>query len=117
MATFAPVLLSGSTNGRPVLVAATATPGTTIHTVSSTTGVFDEITLWAQNTDTIDRKLTIEFGGVTSPNDLLEMTIPAEAGALLVVDGVRLTGGVVVRAFAASANLVTLIGNVNRYTP
>lgn len=117
MATFAPVLLSGSTNGRPILVVATATAGTLIHTASSTTGVFDQVTLWCQNTDSADRKLTLELGGVTSPNDLIEIVIPTESGLVLVLDAHRLNGGVVIRAFAAAANVLTIVGNVDRYTP
>jgi hypothetical protein len=114
MATFTKTLLSGSTNGRPVKVAATGTPGTTIHTAVSGTSSIDEIWLWAQNTDTSDRKLTIEFGGTTSPDDLFEVTIPAESGLMNVVPGLPLNNGLVVKAFAASANVVTLSGYVNR---
>ncbi len=40
MATYSKVLLSGSTNGKQIKVAATATPGTTIHTaVTGTTSI------------------------------------------------------------------------------
>lgn len=113
-----PVLLSGSTQGQPILVAQTATPGTTIHATGTSATVFDEIWLYAQNTDTTDRKLTIEWGGVTSPNNLIEVTIPAESGLVCVIPGLRLTGtgaaATTVRAFAASANLITIVGNVNR---
>jgi hypothetical protein len=49
MATFSKVLLSGSTNGASVLVAATSTPGTTIHTAVSGTSSLDEIWLYADN--------------------------------------------------------------------
>jgi hypothetical protein len=45
MATFSKLVLSGSTDGRMVLVAATATLGTTIHTAHATDQ--DEIWLWA----------------------------------------------------------------------
>lgn len=117
MATYSKLTLSGSTDGRPIKVAATGTPGTTIHTASSTATTYDEMWLYAQNTDTTARKLTIEFGGTTSPDDLLEITIPAEAGLTLVVPGIPLKGNatpLVVRAFAASANLVTISGYVNR---
>lgn len=112
-----PVLLSGSTSGRPILVVATATPGTLIHTAVSGATSFDEVSLWCQNTDGTDRKLTIELGGVTSPNDLIELSIPAESGLVLVVDGARLNGGVAIRAFAASASLLSIVGTVNRMVP
>jgi len=114
MATFSKQLLSGSTNGRPVKVVATASAGTTIHTAHASD--IDEVWLWAMNTDTADRKLTIEFGGTTSPDDLIEVTIPAEAGLVAVIPGLPLSGGLLVRAFAAAANVVTLAGYVNRIT-
>lgn len=107
-------VFSGSTNGRGVKVVATATAGTTIHTADSTAQ--DEIWIWAVNSDTTDRKLTIEFGGTTSPDDLIEFTVPAEDGLYAVVPGLILTNSLVVRAFAASANVILLHGFVNRIT-
>jgi hypothetical protein len=112
MATYTKTLLSGSTNGRQIKVAATATPGTTIHTAHAT--AYDEVWLWAVNSDTTARKLTIEYGGTTAPDDLIEVTVPAEGGLMLVVPGWVLTNSLVVKAFCASANVVTIGGFVNR---
>lgn len=118
MADVSKVLLSGSTGGRNIKVAATATPGTLIHATGISSSVQDEIWIWAQNTDTTDRKLTIEFGGTTAPDDLFEMTIPAEQGLAIVIPGLLLTGDGAaarnVRAFAAVANVIVLNGYVNR---
>ena len=114
MATFSKQLLSGSTNGRPIKVAATSTPGTTVHTAHATDK--DEIFLYAFNSDTTERKLTIEFGGTTSPDDTIEVKIPPESGVQVVIPGLILTGGVVVKAFCASANVVMIVGYVNRIT-
>lgn len=116
MATYDKVLLSGSTNGRNVKVVATATPGTLIHTAVSGTTKADEISLYAVNSDTTARKLTIEFGGTTSPDDTIEVTIPAESGLMLIIPGLLLQNGLIVRAFAATANVVLLNGWVNRIT-
>ena len=115
MATIAKRKLSGSTDGRGVLVAATATPGTLVHTAVAGTvsGTFDEIWVYAYNSDTVDRVLTIELGGVTAPNDNIKVTIPALQGRFLVVDGAILQNGTVVRAFAAAANVVVVSGFVN----
>ena len=111
------IALSGSTNGRMIKVAATGTPGTTLHTATaSTSDTFDEIWLWAVNSDSSARKLTIEFGGVAAPDDLIEVTIPAEDGLYLVVPGLTLTNSLVVRAFAATANVLSINGFVNRIT-
>lgn len=106
------LFLSGSINGRGIKVVATATPGTTVHTAHATAK--DEIVVWAVNTDTSDRKLTVEFGGTTSPDDTIEMTIPAEGGLIVVIPGLTVSGGLVVKAFAAAANVVILFGHVNR---
>lgn len=111
--------LSGSTNGRGIKVVQTASTGTTIHTaVSGTTAnTFDEIWLWAVNSDTTARKLTIEFGGTTSPDDLIEQTIPPESGLFLVVPGLVLDNAKVVTAFCATANVVMIHGYVNEIRP
>ena len=119
MATYAKQILSGSTDGKAIKVAATATPGTTIHTASSTSTTLDEIWIYAQNTDTTDRKLTIEWGGTASPDDLIEFTVKAENGLYLIVPGLILKGNatpLVVRAFAATTNVITITGYVNRIT-
>lgn len=110
-------LLSGSTNGRPVLVVATATAGTLIHTAVNVAGQFDEVWLWAHNTSASAVKLTLETGGVTAPNDHIEITIPPESGLVPLLPGVRFNGGVVIRAFAASASVLNIVGNVNRWAP
>lgn len=114
MAVYSKELLSGGTDGKSIKVVPTSTAGTLIHTAHATAK--DKITLWAQNSDSVDRKLTIEFGGVTSPDDLIEKTIPAESGAKLVVPGYLLTNSLVVRAFAAAANVITINGHVDRIT-
>lgn len=119
MATYAKTILSGSTDGKAILVAATATAGTTIHTGSSTATTLDEVWLYAMNTDTTARKLTIEWGGVAAPNDLIEITVTAESGLVLIVPGNIIKGNatpLVVRAFAATANVITIHGYVNRIT-
>ena len=119
MATFSKIVLSGSTDGKMIKVAATATAGTTLHTGSATATTFDEIWLYAVNSDTAARKLTVEWGGVASPDDLIEFTVPAESGLYLVVAGLVIKGNatpLVVRAFCASANVVNIAGFVNRIT-
>ena len=116
MATYSKVKLSGGTTGKNVKVVATATAGTTIHTAVAGTSDLDEVWLYACNTDSTDRKLTIEYGGVTSPDDLTEVTIAAEAGWVLVCPGLLLQNGLVIKAFAAAANVVMINGYVNRIT-
>jgi hypothetical protein len=118
MATFTKVNLSGSTGGRLIKVAATATTGTTIHATGTSSSILDEIWLYAVNSDTTARKLTIEFGGTTAPDDLIELTVAAESGLVLVVPGLTLVGtgsaARTVTAFAATANVISIGGYVNR---
>lgn len=111
---FTKVKLSGSTDGKQIKVVATATAGTAIHTAHAT--AMDEVWLWAVNSDTTARKLTIEWGGVASPDDLVEVTIPAESGYLLVIPGMCVTNSVAIAAFCATANVVMINGFVNRIT-
>jgi len=119
VATYTKVKLSGSTDGRAIKVAATATAGTTIHTGSATATTYDEIWLYAMNTSASSVKLTIEWGGTSSPDDLIELTVLPEAGLVTVVPGLVIKGNatpLVVRAFAATANVVTIHGFVNQIT-
>lgn len=110
--------LSGSTNGLGIKVTATATAGTTIHTAPSGTTTRDEVWLWAQNNDADGevRTLTIEFGGVTSPDNLIIVPIPCKAGPVLVCPGLPLRNSLVVGAFADEANDVIVYGYVNKIT-
>ena len=117
MATFSKVLLSGGTTGKNILVVATASAGTLIHTAVAGTSDLDEVWLFAQNTDSTDRKLTIEWGGTSAPGDLIfEGTIPAESGLINIVPGVLLQNGLVIRGFAAAASVVVVNGFANRIT-
>ena len=117
MATFSKLILDSSVNGRAIQVGATASPGTVIHTGSTTTTDLDEVWLYAQNTGTSDVKLTLEWGGTSAPADLIELTIPAESGLVAVAPGLIIKGAgtaLVVRAFAGTASVINLFGYVNR---
>lgn len=119
MATYSKTILSGSTDGKAIKVAATATAGTTIHTGSTTASTLDEIWLYAVNTSASSVKLTVEWGGTGSPDDHIEVTVLPEAGLVTVVPGLLIKGNataLVVRAFAGTANVITIHGFVNRIT-
>jgi hypothetical protein len=117
MATYTKQILSGSTDGKGVLVAATATAGTLIHTGSTTTTTLDEIWLYAVNTSTSSVKLTIEWGEATAPNGNIEVTVLPEAGLVTVIPGLLIKGNataLTVRAFAGTTNVIVVHGFVNR---
>ena len=113
MATITKQLLSGSTHGRPIEVAATSSAGTTIHTAVAGTTDIDEIWIWASNNHTGDIVLTIEFGGTTDQDDRLVIKVAAQSTEL-VVPGLILHNGCVVKAFAGTTNEINLVGYVNR---
>ena len=116
MATFSKQILSGSTDGKAIKVAATATAGTTIHTAGSGTTNRDEIWLYAVNSSTSAVKLTIEWGEATAPDGNIEQTISPESGLYLIVPGLILQNSLVVKAFAGTANVLCIHGYVNRIT-
>ncbi len=108
-------ILSASTNGLGVVVAATATTGTTIHTAIAGTTSRDEIWMWAVNRDGDGetRTLTIEFGGTTTP---WEVPIANGVEPKLVIPGLPLRNTLLVTMFADEANDVVIHGYVNRIT-
>jgi hypothetical protein len=115
MATFTKVLLSGSTNGKAIKVAQTATAGTLIHTAVTGTSSLDEVWLYAHNTSSTGVKLTLEWGEATAPDGHIEITIGAEGtGLILVAPGILLQNSLVIRAFASTANVLNIFGYVNR---
>jgi hypothetical protein len=121
MATFSKQKLSGSTNGKGIAVAATATVGTTIHATGTSATTIDELWLYANNIHSSAVVLTVEFGGVTTTSDLIQQSIAATpSGLVLVCAGLILTGtgsaALTVSAFAGTASKIELFGFVNRIT-
>lgn len=114
MAVYSRHLLSGATNGRPIPVVATATPGTLIHTTGASGA--DELHIWASNVTTATATLTIEFGGVTDPGDHITKaySVPANSAPIPICSGQSLAGSVIVRAFSGTASAINLTGYVNR---
>ena len=118
MATFTKELLSGSTQGKAVKVVATASTGTTVHTTGTSATIEDEVWLYAYNSSASAVVLTIQWGGTSTPDNDIKVSIPATAGLTLVIPGLILTGtgsaGNVIAAYAGTANVVMISGYVNR---
>ncbi|MHA2404001.1 MAG: hypothetical protein ACXADH_13480 [Candidatus Kariarchaeaceae archaeon] len=112
MTTFTKVILSGSTNGRPINITSTTTGGDTVHTADST--AIDEVWLYAVNSSISTAKLTIEFGGTTDPDDRIELGVSGESGLVLVAPGLPLTNSLVVTAFSDTTAAINIVGWVNR---
>jgi hypothetical protein len=120
MATFSKVLLSGSTQGKAIKVAATTSgsAGTTLHETGTSSTIQDEVWLYAYNSAGVATVLTIQWGGVTTVDNEIKLSIPATSGLTLVVPGLIITGdgaaANTVAAYAATTNVITISGYVNR---
>lgn len=118
MTTYTKQLLSASTGGTAIKIAATATPGTLLHETQTSDNIYDEIWLYAYNSHTASIELTIEFGGTTSPDHQIKASIPSKSGLTLIAPGLVISGtgsaARAVRAFAGTTNLITISGFVNR---
>jgi len=117
MATYSKHLLSGSTNGKNISVTGANTgAAVTVHTAVAGTSDLDELWVYAANTSGAASVLTIEFGGTTDQDDLIELEVAADSGMTLLVPGLLLQNGLLVKAFAADANVININGYVNRIT-
>lgn len=108
--------LSGSTHGRGIKIAATSSAGDTIHTATSSTTDCDVITLYAYNSSGSAVNLTVQWGGTTSVDDDIKLSIPATSGLTLILPDLVLRNSLVVKAYAGTTNVVTIHGFANRVT-
>jgi hypothetical protein len=120
MPTLTKKLLSGSTNGKPIKVAASATPGTNIHTCAAGVGQIEFVTLYVDNDDaSTDRTLTLEIGGTTDPDNLLKVFVPKRGsdgdGRRCILKNQPLQNGLSIAAFCDSANKLKITGHVTQY--
>jgi hypothetical protein len=113
MATFSKIRFSARVSGKSIKVSQTTPNGNTIHIAQSGTTGFDEIWLYASNNSATTVKLTVSWGG-TSQEDRITLNIPGESGLVLVVPGLILHDAETVRAFADTANVISIFGYVNR---
>lgn len=117
MATAVKRKLSGSTSGKPILIAATSTAGTAVHTCPNLDGAgqWEEVWLWAQNNHTADVVLTVEFGSADVSGNII-VNIPSKAGLVPIVPGLILQDEMTVKAFAGTTNVISVVGFVNTIT-
>lgn len=109
---------SESTNWRGIKIARAATPGDLIHKTSGEADVIDEVYLWVEHTNAgsggVFTTVTVEFGGVTSPDDLMVRDIPIQK-AFQVVKGRPISGAnLEIRVFADVSGEITVWGYINR---
>jgi hypothetical protein len=117
MGTISKLPLSGSSQGKAIQVAATSSPGTTIHATGTSATVVDEIWLYCTNNDSVPRNITIEYGSTGATNQIT-LPIPFKNGLTVLIPGLLVTGdgtqSTTVTAFASAANVISVHGYINR---
>ena len=119
MATYSKQLLSESTNGKSIVITATGASTTTIHTTQASSGIMDEVWLYATNSTTADITLNVLYGGTNFSTDVLfEGVIEAYAGNILICPGLILQGdgttGSSIYGNASVLSGINVFGYVNR---
>lgn len=105
------IKLSGSTNGKRILIASGSPSATTVHTAQAGTGYYDQIFVYCYSNHTANLDLTILYGS-GSVADTIIQTIPPKQGRYLILDGTLLNNGLSVTAYTTVANVMTLDGYV-----
>jgi len=114
MASISRRILSGSTNGQPIAVAATTSPGTTLNVASATT--INMVTIAGKNTATAARTWTIEWGGTSTRNHIIGSLLPQDGWQIL-VDNMPISGSTAtIAAFATATSGIDLMGYVDAFT-
>ena len=96
----------------------TTTTFTFARTASNVTSASSSGTVYIAATSASQNvRLTIQWGGTTSPDDEITYTVTNQNGLYLIIPGLILKGNataLIVRAYADVANVVSLSGYVNR---
>lgn len=115
MATYSKSILSGSVDGKQIIISATTSASATpIHTSVTGTSALDEVFLYAYNDATSSIQLSILWGGTTEPNDVVRASLLPKAGRSLLIDGKLLQNALTISAYADIANLIVVDGFVNK---
>lgn len=119
MATYTKQLLSQSTNGKSIVITATGVDTTMIHTTQASSGIMDEVWLYATNSTTADITLNVLYGGINFTTDILfEGVVEAYAGNTLICPGLILRGngttGSSIYGNTSVLSGINIFGYVNR---
>ncbi len=109
--------LSESNDGEMIVVAATSTVGTTVHTATSlsSSSRYDEVWLFASNSHTSSVDLTIEIDIANKSTSHFKVAIPFNDGLFVVLPGVSVHNGKKITAFASVTNVIKLVGYVEQH--
>jgi hypothetical protein len=119
MATYTKQLLSQSTNGKSINIVATDSNTTTIHTTQPSSGIIDEVWLYATNSTTSDIMFNLLYGGTNFTTDILfEGVIEAYGGNTLICPALIAKGdganGLSIYGNSSVASGINVFGYVNR---
>jgi len=103
--------LSGSTDGKPIKIAATTSAGDLVHTAHAT--ALDEIYLWLYNAHTAAVPVTIEDGSTSAP---IMLTLPPGQGYMFIGAPILLTNSATVKIFAGTTNVIYARGHAMRFS-
>lgn len=115
MPTFSRQLLSASTDGLPVVVAATASPGTLLHTAVGGAGR-DEVFIWVANVTGGPATLSVQWGSTSDPAGMAckGLSIPPNGPPVPIMVGQTIANAQEVRAFSDTASALNITGYINR---
>ena len=109
-------------DGDPIKITDTSGNGTFIHDTQVSPRDKDEIWLWMTNTSAASVEVTLHVGYLTSASAAVDQraifNVPPKTGWMLVLPGQPLRGngtvGRRIAAFAGSADVINVMGYVNR---
>mgnify|MGYP003111579058 FL=1 len=109
-------------DGNPIQITDTTGNGSFIHDTSNDETKQDELWLWATNIHTSDVQVTLHVGylnsGSAAATEQMIVTLPSKSGWTLILQGIplRSSGSTPrrVAAIAGTANVVNVVGYVNR---
>lgn len=106
----------GSVDGQLIIVSATATPGTLLHTIPQGSNVgMQRIVVWGVNVDTVVRELIIEWGDNGTSNQI-PISVGPRRGMQPIIPDFRLGNGLSVYAFCTTPNIFRLYVSVGPVT-
>ena len=106
--------LSESTDCMPIQIWTTANPGVLIHTAGSGTTNYDEIVLYVNNTSGGKVLVTLQWGNLLPSGYWCEWVQPYTTH--IIAPSLKLQNSRQIRAFAATANVINIAGDVTRNT-
>jgi hypothetical protein len=107
--------LSASSYGMQIPINGTTSGSATpIHTAVTGSSAIDEIWMYAYNDATASIMLSINWGSLVEPANVVRSTLPSQSGRILIIDGKLLYNGLLISAYAGTGSYISIDGYVNR---